>query len=167
MLSLSLLSLATAAPPTTQDALESWWLAAGQITLGDTVYRIGDEPVVLADNVCEFTLTEGAMIPVYSGTAPVSERMIGLVWLGEGSSELSFNERGDVLAFANHMAINGGAAPEEFRDLLETRAVNILQPDCSHAGGISSLHTACSGSCAFSVHVRVSTPSSEKPSAQV
>ncbi|KAH8069218.1 mandelate racemase/muconate lactonizing enzyme [Aureococcus anophagefferens] len=30
---------------------------------------------------------------------------------------------------------------EEFRDLLETRAVNILQPDCSHAGGISSLHT--------------------------
>ena len=70
MLSLSLVSLALAAPPTTQDALESWWLAAGQITLGDTVYRVGDEPVVLADNVCEFTLTEGAMIPVYSGKAP-------------------------------------------------------------------------------------------------
>ena len=118
MLSLSLVSLVLAAPPTTQDALESWWLAAGQITLGDTVYRVGDEPVVLADNVCEFTLKEGAMIPVYSGKAPVSERMIGLVWLGEGSAALSFTERGDVLAFANHMAINGGADPEDFRGLL-------------------------------------------------
>ena len=28
---------------------------------------------------------------------------------------------------------------EEFRDLLEQRTVNILQPDCSHVGGISSL----------------------------
>lgn len=118
MLSLSLLSLALAAPPTTQDALESWWLAAGQITLGDTVYRVGEDPVVLSDNVCEFTLTEGAMIPVYSGQAPVSERMIGLVWLGAGGAELSFNERGDVLAFANHMAINGGADPQDFLGLL-------------------------------------------------
>ncbi|MFT5682585.1 MAG: hypothetical protein ACI8RZ_003507 [Myxococcota bacterium] len=119
MFSLSLLSLALAAPPTTQDALESWWLAAGQIYLGDTVYRIADKPVVLADSVCEFTLTSGAMIPVYSGVAPVSERMIGLVWLGEGASEVSFNDRGDVLAFANHMVINADADPEEFRSLLD------------------------------------------------
>lgn len=28
---------------------------------------------------------------------------------------------------------------EEFRDLLETRSVNIIQPDCSHCGGISHL----------------------------
>lgn len=118
MLPLSLLSITLAAPPTTQAALESWWLAAGQITLGETVYRVGDEPVVLADNVCEFTLTQGAMIPVYSGTAPVSERMIGLVWLGAGSAALSFNERGDVQAFANHMAINGEADPDDFRSLL-------------------------------------------------
>jgi hypothetical protein len=119
MFSLSLLSLTLAAPPTTQDALESWWLAAGQLYLGDTVYRIGDEPVVLADSVCEFTLTEGAMIPVYSGVAPVSERMVGLVWLGAGASAVSFNERGDVLAFANHMATNAGTDPEELRGLLD------------------------------------------------
>jgi galactonate dehydratase len=30
---------------------------------------------------------------------------------------------------------------EEFRDLFETRAVNIVQPDCSHAGGISHMLT--------------------------
>jgi galactonate dehydratase len=30
---------------------------------------------------------------------------------------------------------------EEFRDLFETRSVNIVQPDCSHAGGISSMLT--------------------------
>lgn len=30
---------------------------------------------------------------------------------------------------------------EEFRDLFETRAVNIIQPDCSHAGGISHMLT--------------------------
>merc|ERR1712185_295866 len=28
---------------------------------------------------------------------------------------------------------------EEFRELLETRSVNIVQPDCSHCGGISAL----------------------------
>merc|ERR1712185_133865 len=28
---------------------------------------------------------------------------------------------------------------EEFRELLETRSVNIIQPDCSHCGGISAL----------------------------
>ena len=109
---------ALGAPPTSQAALEEWWLAAGQITLGETVYRIGDEPVVLSDSVCEFSLTEGAMIPVYSGQAPVSERMIGLVWIGEGDSSLRFTERGDVLAFANHMVINADADPEEFQGLL-------------------------------------------------
>jgi len=119
MFSLSLLSLTLAAPPTTQSDLESWWLAAGQLTLGDTVYRVGDEPVVLADSVCEFTLSAGAMIPVYSGVAPVSERMVGLVWLGEGASEVSFNDRGDVLAFANHMVLNADAAPDDFRGLLD------------------------------------------------
>lgn len=30
---------------------------------------------------------------------------------------------------------------EQFRDLFETRAVNIIQPDCSHAGGISQMLT--------------------------
>lgn len=30
---------------------------------------------------------------------------------------------------------------EEFRDLFETRAINIIQPDCSHAGGISLMLT--------------------------
>ena len=30
---------------------------------------------------------------------------------------------------------------EEFRDLFESRAVNIVQPDCSHAGGISHMLT--------------------------
>ena len=119
MLSLSLLSLAMAAPPTSQDALNEWWLAAGQLYLGDTVYRIGDAPVVLADSVCEFTLEAGAMIPVYSGVAPVSERMVGLVWIGEGSNALTFNDRGDVLAFANHMTINADADPSEFQGLLE------------------------------------------------
>lgn len=30
---------------------------------------------------------------------------------------------------------------EEFRDLFESRSVNIIQPDCSHAGGISHMLT--------------------------
>ena len=124
MLPLSLLSLAMAAPPTSQDALNEWWLAAGQLYLGDTVYRIGDAPVVLADSICEFTLEAGAMIPVYSGVAPVSERMVGLVWIGEGSNALTFNDRGDVLAFANHMIINADADPADFQGLLEGETLN-------------------------------------------
>eukprot|EP01059_Diplonema_ambulator_P026659 TRINITY_DN4404_c0_g1_i1.p1 TRINITY_DN4404_c0_g1~~TRINITY_DN4404_c0_g1_i1.p1 ORF type:complete len:390 (+),score=105.28 TRINITY_DN4404_c0_g1_i1:512-1681(+) len=48
------------------------------------------------------------------------------------------------LAHATHIPLATGErmhTVEEFRDLLEDRSVNILQPDVSHVGGISNLLT--------------------------
>ncbi|MEL6346804.1 MAG: hypothetical protein AAFV53_27070 [Myxococcota bacterium] len=103
---LSLLSLSTAAQgalPADQPGLSEWWLAAGQIRLGETVYSIGEQSLVFEDGVCSFSLEEGALIPVFSGRAPVSERMIGFAWVGSGDSALRFPDRGDAWRFANHM----------------------------------------------------------------
>jgi hypothetical protein len=114
----TLLTLAQAAPPADQDALASWWTAAGDIWLGETAYQIGGTPLSMKDGLCEFTLTEGALIPIYSGQAPVSERMIGLAWLGEGQLGVHFTERGDVWRFANHLVTNKIADEAALRPLL-------------------------------------------------
>eukprot|EP00295_Goniomonas_pacifica_P001015 CAMPEP_0175805204 /NCGR_PEP_ID=MMETSP0107_2-20121207/530_1 /TAXON_ID=195067 ORGANISM="Goniomonas pacifica, Strain CCMP1869" /NCGR_SAMPLE_ID=MMETSP0107_2 /ASSEMBLY_ACC=CAM_ASM_000203 /LENGTH=342 /DNA_ID=CAMNT_0017116607 /DNA_START=1 /DNA_END=1029 /DNA_ORIENTATION=- len=48
----------------------------------------------------------------------------------------------EQIAAATHIPIATGErmfTVHEFRDLLERRCVNIIQPDCSHAGGISHL----------------------------
>lgn len=107
-----------AAPPQDQAALNAWWTGAGDIWLGETAYTLGSRPLQFSDGMCDFTLEEGALIPVYSGVAPVSERMIGLVWIGDGELSMRFVERGDVWRFANHLATTGSVPEAELRPLL-------------------------------------------------
>ena len=89
-------------PPVDPEVLSVWWKAAGQLRLGDTPYRIGDS-LHVQDGVCGVSLQDGVIIPVYTGTAPVSERMVGFVFIGDGRLALDFPERADAWAFANHM----------------------------------------------------------------
>ena len=107
-----------ASPASSQEDLAAWWLAAGQIHLGETVYRVGDAPVELADGVCRVALEDGVLIPVFSGQAPVSERMVGLVWMGEGALDVDFVSRGDALRTAGHLARSGAAETAEVAELL-------------------------------------------------
>ena len=96
------------AAPFNPDALQEWWQAAGQLRLGDTAYRV-TEPLQFKDGVCDVSLTKGMIVPVYTGIAPVSERVVGVVFTGEGELAVRFPERADAWSFANHMVRWSGA----------------------------------------------------------
>ena len=117
------------APPVDPSALQEWWKAAGQLRLGDTVYRVEQE-VQFKDGVCDVRLNEGMLIPVYTGRAPVSERIVGLVFVGDGDLSVRFPERADAWGFANHMVRWGGKDRSEMARIAGGRsnyAVDIEQ----------------------------------------
>ena len=68
-------------PPIDPSALQTWWSAAGNLYLGESAYQVED--ISFSDGVCAFNLTDGALVPVYSGKAPLSERMVGLAFVGK------------------------------------------------------------------------------------
>ena len=113
---------AIASPPTTQARLNEWWSAAGDMSLGENGYVIGEEGIRFHDGVCTFDLNEGILLPVFSGEAPVSERMIGMVFIGEGEIEMEFPTRSDAWMFANHMATNANADDEDLLAIVEEGA---------------------------------------------
>ena len=98
---------AAAASAELQAALDTWWLAAADYYLGDTVYEV--QPRVYDDGVCAVSLGSGHAVPVWSGRLPVQPRIVGFVFLGEGALALSFPERADAWRFGNHQALHGSA----------------------------------------------------------
>lgn len=94
-------------PPVDPQALEIWWSSAARMWLGDTAYKV-KEGVGFEDGVCKATLSDGVLIPVWSGQAPVSERIIGAVFIGSGQLEMALPARADAWAFATHMINRGG-----------------------------------------------------------
>lgn len=108
-------------PPVTQERLNTWWRSAGDTWMGDTEYVIGDEGLTFQDGVCSFELEAGVLIPVYSGKAPVSERMVGMVFMGRGDLSVRFPERSDAWTFANHMVNNAGLDPDRVEPMQNGR----------------------------------------------
>ena len=101
------------APPVDPDALQEWWKAAGKLRLGDTAYRVTDS-VQFKDGVCDVKLNKGMLIPVYTGTAPVSERVVGVVFVGDGRVLVDCPELRKAMlesGYAHPFSI-GGPAPE-------------------------------------------------------
>jgi len=97
---------ATAPGPNTlayQKALSEWWTGAGRLWLDDSAYRI-EEDVVFQDGLCSATLSKGIAIPVWSGRPPVSERIVGFVYIGEGRLDVDVPDRADRWRIANHAA---------------------------------------------------------------
>ena len=110
-------------PAVDPTALSQWWQAAGRLRLGDTVYRIDPEKELeFRDGVCSAELKSGFLVPVITGEAPVSEKIVGYVFSGEGNLNVRFPERGDAWAFANHMVRRAGRGKSEFTDVAHQRA---------------------------------------------
>ncbi|NOY26960.1 MAG: M1 family metallopeptidase [Oligoflexia bacterium] len=97
---------ASPTPLAYQDALSSWWSAAGHMWLDESAYRVTD-PVAIQDGVCSATLTGGMVIPVWAGKPPLSERIVGFVFVGEGQLSVELPLRADRWRVANHAARYG------------------------------------------------------------
>lgn len=105
---LSLLSLtapARAEKPVDPAALDKWWRAAARLWLGDTGYRA--KGTSFEDGVCKATFDDGVFIPVWSGQPPVSERIVGVVFVGSGTLSVRFPSRADAWSFSAHRTWQG------------------------------------------------------------
>ncbi len=89
--------------PGSQEGLNQWWSAAGRMWLDETAYEVSDA-LAVQDGICSATLTEGLVIPVWAGRAPLSERMVGFVFVGKGELSVEVPERADRWRIANHAA---------------------------------------------------------------
>ena len=98
-------------PPIDPEELRRWWKAAGELRMGDSAYRVED--LDFSEGVCSLNMKGGIMIPVYTGIAPVSERMVGFLYVGDGELSVSFPERSDAWSFSNHMFKRAGLSYEE------------------------------------------------------
>ncbi|MCB9777700.1 MAG: hypothetical protein H6742_03980 [Alphaproteobacteria bacterium] len=88
-----------------QEALTDWWGAAGHLHMGDSAYRIdAGNPLVFEDGLCTATLNEGMLVPVWSGRPPLSDRIVGFVFVGDGDLSVDVPLRADRWRLANHAA---------------------------------------------------------------
>lgn len=111
---------AEALPPTYQSSLDEYWGAAGKMFMGATAYEVEDKR--WRDGVCSYEFDEGVFIPVYSGRAPVNERLVGVIFVGEGRLRLDFPERADAWRFANHMVMQAGGEVQDYRAIAHAGA---------------------------------------------
>lgn len=86
-----------------QAELGRWWSAAGHIWLDESAYQI-ETPLDLRDGVCSARMSKGIVIPVWAGKPPLSERIVGFVFIGRGELSVEIPERADRWRIANHAA---------------------------------------------------------------
>jgi len=89
-------------PPVAPSELQTWWQSAARMWLGDTAYKVKSD-VSFEDGVCKATFQDGVFIPVWSGQAPVSERIVGAVFVGQGELSMRLPERADAWSLAAHL----------------------------------------------------------------
>ena len=103
--------IALADAPTSQAALNEWWGASQQMWIGKDAYEAKGSR--FDDGQCSAEFNDGIIIPVYTGVAPLSERVVGVLFIGEGDLTVDLPRRGDRWGFANHMVMSGGKKAEE------------------------------------------------------
>ena len=106
---------ADAAVPTGQDELNRWWKASKSMWLGQDAYEA--EGTTFSDGQCSTTFHDGIIIPVYTGKPPLSERVVGVVFVGNGELSMDFERRADAWSFANHMVIKGEKTIDEMKPI--------------------------------------------------
>ena len=100
-----------AAVPTGQEELNIWWEASKSMWLGKDAYQA--EGTTFSDGQCSAKLSDGIMIPVYTGRPPLTERVVGVVFVGAGELTVEMPRRADAWSFANHMVLKDEKKAEE------------------------------------------------------
>ena len=103
--------VAAADAPTSQSALNEWWSASQQMWIGKDAYEAKGSR--FDDGQCSAEFNDGIIIPVYTGVAPLTERVVGVLFIGEGDLSVKLPRRADRWGFANHMVMSGGKTAEE------------------------------------------------------
>jgi hypothetical protein len=99
----------------TQASLSEWWEGTAALRLGTKVYRATGQ--TLSEGLCRARFEDGVLIPVFSGQDPVTERMVGVVFIGSGELEVQFERPADALRFANHRVLNLGESASDWLTL--------------------------------------------------
>ena len=106
---------AEASVPTGQEQLNRWWKASKSMWLGQDAYEA--KGTTFSDGQCSTTFNDGIIIPVYTGKPPLSERVVGVIFVGQGELSMDFERRADAWAFANHMVMKGEKTVEEMQPI--------------------------------------------------
>ncbi len=107
--------------PEESAVLRRMWDEMADLRLGDDA-RWADNTLI-EDGVCRAMFTKGILVPILSGgkgTTP--ERTVGAVFFGEGELALRFPDKGDALAFANHMALRTELERDALRPIVDQLA---------------------------------------------
>jgi hypothetical protein len=120
----SLFCFAAWALPTLEaDRLEAEWKSLQLLRADPDRYRIVEEPFTLSEGPLSLTITEGVLVPVFSGHTPRDRRALRELDIDEtdhgtmdfvgfafsaatGTATVTWQERADQLIFANHMVRN-------------------------------------------------------------
>jgi hypothetical protein len=94
----------------------------------------------LSEGLCLARFDAGILVPFYSGKAPVEERIVGLVFVGDGHLEVDFEARADALRFANHRVLNMGEPKVDWQAMTRPIGSNqstvpLLRITCRKAKG--------------------------------
>ena len=104
--------------PEESDVLRRMWDEMADLRLGSDA-RWADNTLI-DDGVCRAVFTNGIFVPVLSGgKGTVPERTVGAVYFGEGELQMRFPDKGDALAFANHMHVKAGVPRAELEPIVE------------------------------------------------
>lgn len=107
--------------PEESDTLRRMWNEMADLRLGSDA-RWADNTLI-DDGVCRALFTNGIFVPVLSGgKGTVEERTVGAVYFGEGTLEMRFPDKGDAIAFANHMHLKAGVPRAELEPIVAGEA---------------------------------------------
>jgi len=127
------------AAPKQADVLEAEWRSLQLLRADPERYRIVREPFTISDGPLKLTISEGVLVPIFSGhltndrkalrklDLEYSERgtkeFVGFAFTAAvAEAEVTWQERADNLIFANHMVRNLGHAKEDFQGVADGEA---------------------------------------------
>lgn len=102
MSSLVFLGAGTTSMPTQED-VNGFMTRIGTMEVSDSAYAAAGK--TFEDGNCRWTFDNGVFVPVEAGTE--DRRIVGVVFVGEGTLEVRFPDRGEAWNFANHMVVRG------------------------------------------------------------
>ena len=94
-----------ASAPVEQAALNTWWSASKAMWIGEDAYEA--KGTTYTDGQCQAEFNDGIIIPVYTGKPPLTERVVGVLFIGSGELTVDLPNRSDAWSLANQMVMTG------------------------------------------------------------